>query len=216
MARDAAASKIAAQLRTRIIQGDLVPGTRIVQEDVAAEFGVSRLPIREAFRSLESAGLVTLVASTGAWVSSLGTEESREVYLMRERLEPLLLGLSVPKHSPSSLADCAEALRAVSTAESNGDFLVADREFHRALMSRANSPRLQSMVDHLWNLTHYYRRLLLELHGIERRDDILDEHRMLLRAVEDGDVESAEALMAFHIRHTRQIIEQRPEIFVDG
>jgi DNA-binding transcriptional regulator YhcF (GntR family) len=96
---------IAAELRTRIIGGLLQPGDRIRQEEIAAELGVSRIPIREALRSLAAAGLVTLVPSTGAWVTELSLEECREVYLMRERLEPLLLSMAMPLHTPESIAD---------------------------------------------------------------------------------------------------------------
>src|SRR6476659_6159148 len=88
----AASQRIAGELSQRILGGDLAPGTRIRQEQIAEEFGVSRLPIREALRILESHGLVTLVASSGAWVSSMNLAECQETYLIRERIEPLALG----------------------------------------------------------------------------------------------------------------------------
>ena len=81
----AASQRIADELSQRILDGDLAPGTRIRQEQIAEEFGVSRLPIREALRILESHGLVTLVASSGAWVSSMNLAECQETYLIRER-----------------------------------------------------------------------------------------------------------------------------------
>lgn len=68
---NAASTRVAAELRARIIDGVIPPGTRIRQEEIAEEFGVSRVPVRETLRILESFGLVTLVASTGAWVSTL-------------------------------------------------------------------------------------------------------------------------------------------------
>ncbi|MDN5833598.1 MAG: GntR family transcriptional regulator, partial [Brevibacterium sp.] len=197
----AASARIAAELRSRIIQGVLAPGTRIRQEEIAEEFGVSRLPIRETLRILESSGLVTLVASTGAWVSTLDLEECREIYLMRERLEPLLLRLAMPTHTTESFAGFEASAQRVEEATSSGDFLECDRDFHRALMAGPKTIRLHDTVDHLWNLTHYYRRQLLAPDGItrrSRREDIYAEHRMILRAVIDGDVESAEAMLALH------------------
>ena len=152
---------IAAELRSRIIAGQLQPGARIRQEEIAAEFGVSRIPIREALRALANAGLVTLVPSTGAWVTELSLEECREVYLMRERLEPLLLSLAMPTHTPESLTEFVHLAEAVERASAPGEFLERDREFHRAIMAGAGEGRLSQTVDHLWNLSHYYRRRLL-------------------------------------------------------
>lgn len=212
----ARSATIAAELRLRILAGRMPPGTRIRQEEIAEEFGVSRLPIRESLRILESSGLVTLVASTGAWVSTLDLEECREIYLMRERLEPLLLGLAMPTHTAESFAEFDACASRVEAATSSGEFLECDRDFHRALMAGPRTIRLRETVDHLWNLTHYYRRRLLTPDigtRRSRRDDILAEHRMILRAVVDGDGESAEALMALHIRHTRKLVEQYPEVF---
>ena len=212
----AASARIAAELRSRIIKGVLVPGTRIRQEEIAEEFGVSRLPIRESLRILESSGLVTLVASTGAWVSTLDLDECREIYLMRERLEPLLLRMAMPTHTAESFAQFEASAQRVEAATSPGEFLECDHDFHRALMAGPTTIRLYDTVEHLWNLTHYYRRQLLTPNAATRRSrraDIFAEHRMILRAIIDGDVESAEAMMALHIRHTRRLVELYPEVF---
>jgi DNA-binding GntR family transcriptional regulator len=217
MSHDPARSAaIAAELRTRIIGGQLPPGARIRQEEIAAEFGVSRIPIREALRSLASSGLVTLIPSTGAWVSELSLDECREVYLMRERLEPLLLSMAIPLHTPESMAEFVHLAEAVEAADSPGGFLEADRDFHRAIMAVPGTLRLSETVDHLWNLSHYYRRRLLNPKVSRRKLDIVAEHRMILRAIEIGDVESAEAVMAAHIRQTRRLVEASPELFDRG
>src|SRR3546814_13241440 len=92
----ATGSRIAATLRDAILDGEYAPGERIRQDDLAERHGASRLPVREALRMLEAEGLVTLVANTGAWVSTLGAEECQELYLVRERLGPLLLKMNVP------------------------------------------------------------------------------------------------------------------------
>ena len=92
----AAGARIAAELREAILTGEHAPGTRIRQEDLADRHGASRVPVREALRMLEAEGLVTLIANTGAWVSSLSLVECEEMYQIRERIEPLLLRLNVP------------------------------------------------------------------------------------------------------------------------
>ncbi|MDA7807090.1 GntR family transcriptional regulator, partial [Aquiluna sp.] len=83
--------KIASKLRSQILAGKLVPGSRILQEQLAEEFGASRLPVRDALRRLQAEGLVTIVANTGAWVSKLTKAECEDAYQIRERLEPLLM-----------------------------------------------------------------------------------------------------------------------------
>lgn len=214
---NAASTRVAAELRARIIDGVIPPGTRIRQEEIAEEFGVSRVPVRETLRILESFGLVTLVASTGAWVSTLDFDECREIYLMRERLEPLLLGLAMPTHTPESFGDFERLAQHVEAAPTKAEFLHRDRDFHRALLAGPPTKRLRDTVDHLWDLTHYYRRQLLQPEGsARRREDIVAEHQMILRAVMDGDPESAEAALAFHIRHTRKLVERHPEIFAQS
>ena len=99
-----AAQRIADSLRESILGGELSPGDRIVQEDLSARYGGSRIPVREALRQLESDGLVRLVANTGAWVASLTLAECSEVYQTRERLEPLLLRFSAEHLTQEKLA----------------------------------------------------------------------------------------------------------------
>ncbi|HAM26782.1 MAG TPA: GntR family transcriptional regulator, partial [Microbacteriaceae bacterium] len=102
--RDGSAGhRIATRLREAILTGAYAPGARIRQEDLAEEFGASRLPVREALRILESDGLITLVANTGAWVAHLSLAECEEMYQIRERIEPLLLRYSMPNLSPETL-----------------------------------------------------------------------------------------------------------------
>ncbi|WP_346036356.1 GntR family transcriptional regulator [Brevibacterium picturae] len=163
-------------------------------------------------------GSVNAEAASARWASKrLSIDECREIYLMRERLEPLLLSMAMPTHTAESFAEFEASAARVEEAASRGEFLERDRDFHRALMAGPTTIRLQETVDHLWNLTRYYRRQLLAPNGVtrrSRREDIFAEHHMILKAVVDGDVESAEAMMALHIRHTRKLVEQHPEIFM--
>ena len=106
----AAGTRVAAELREAILAGEYSPGARIRQEDVAERHGASRVPVREALRRLESEGLVTLVANTGAWVAQLNLQECEEMYQIRERLEPLLLRYNVPLLTDEQIgrASCRE------------------------------------------------------------------------------------------------------------
>ncbi len=159
-------ARIAEGLRTAILRGEYPPGTRIRQEDVAARFGASRLPVRVALRMLESDGLVTLIANSGAWVSQLSLKECEEMYQMRERIEPLLLGFSAPELSEETIDRLAALANAMEEEPDIDAFLAIDREFHLLSYSGATTIVLGDTVRKLWNATHHYRRafaLLLDV-----------------------------------------------------
>ena len=95
-----AGARVADELREAILRGAHPPGTRLRQEELAAQYGASRVPVREALRILEAEGLVTTVANTGAWIARLSLDECVELYQVRERIEPLLLRYSLPHLTP--------------------------------------------------------------------------------------------------------------------
>lgn len=209
----ASSAKITEVLRTRILNGELKPGARIRQEVIAAEFGVSRIPIRESLRILEAAGLITIVASSGAWVASMNLAALQETYLIRERLEPLLLGMAVPLHTKESITRLRELNREVRESSSVDEFVDLDRRFHQATFEGPSAENLRMMVDRLWNSTQHYRRAFMQLVWEDGIRETFMEHDLIVRAIADHDVRSAEDLMEMHIRRTRLALEDHPEIF---
>lgn len=208
-----ASSRIAEALRARILDGELAPGDRIRQEEIAEEFGVSRMPIRESLRILESAGLVTIVASSGAWVSSMDLTDLQESYLIRERLEPLLLGLAIPLHTPTSIIGLQKLSSRIENVPTVEEFLDLDRKFHMATFHGPNMHNLRNIIDRLWNSTQHYRRAFMQLVWEDSIHRTHMEHQLIVNAITDQDVETAEHLMAMHIRRTRLALEHHPEIF---
>lgn len=209
----AVSGQIADELENRIVVGTLPPGTRIRQEQIAQELGVSRLPIREALRMLEAKGLVTLVASTGAWVSSMNVAECQEIYMIRERLEPLALGIAVdrmPESTVERLEGLATEMEKTSSVE---HFIELDRRFHLLSFQDADAPTLRQMVERLWNTTQHYRRAYVQLIGSDGLRETHLEHRLLIGAMRRRDQRSAEELLAMHIRKTRMALVDHPEIF---
>lgn len=209
----ASSAKITEVLRTRILNGELRPGARIRQEVIAAEFGVSRIPIRESLRILEAAGLITIVASSGAWVASMNLAELQETYLIRERLEPLLLGMAVPLHTKESITRLRELNREVRESSSVDEFVDLDRKFHQSTFEGPSAENLRMMVDRLWNSTQHYRRAFMQLVWEDGIRETFMEHDLIVKAIADHDVRSAEDLMEMHIRRTRLALEDHPEIF---
>ena len=89
-------ARIADEIRSAVLSGEMRPGMRIRQELLAAKFGASRIPVREALKQLENEGLVVLAPNRGAWIADVNSEESIEVYKIREVVEPLAIFESVP------------------------------------------------------------------------------------------------------------------------
>jgi DNA-binding GntR family transcriptional regulator len=208
-----ASHRIADRLRTAILDGSYLPGERIRQEDEAARSGASRIPVREALRMLDAEGLVTLVANSGAWVSKLTLDECVETYLIRERLEPLLL-----RRSMDNLHDAAVDRLAALAAEMEAGtgveaFMRADREFHLASYAGAASGETWQIIHRMWNTTQHYRREFTRLVSGSGLSVTHLEHRLLLDSVRRRDADDAERVLVTHIRRTRLELEKHPEVF---
>lgn len=209
----AAGARIAAELRTAILAGEYAPGARVRQEDLADRHGASRLPVREALRMLEAEGLVTLVANTGAWVSRLSVAECAEMYQIRERIEPLLLGLSIPHLSPTQIDELSRLADAMEVSRDVEEFLALDRRFHLTSYAAAETALLGDTVMRLWNRTQHYRRAFTRLFRSEGDRSVHFEHQLLVTAIRARDVPEAEALLHGHIRRTRLELARHPELF---
>jgi DNA-binding GntR family transcriptional regulator len=209
-----ASHRIADALRSAILDGRYLPGERIRQEEVAARSGVSRIPVREALRMLASEGLVTLVANTGAWVTRLSLDECVETYLIRERLEPLLLRASLPNLDETAigrLATLTEAMAAPSAGVA--EFLRLDREFHLASYAGAPPGETSQIIGRMWNTTQHYRREFTKLAAGAGMGVTHLEHRLLLDCIGRRDGDDAERVLVTHIRRTRLALQQHQEIF---
>jgi len=221
--RDNVAShRIADGLRTAILNGSYLPGERIRQEDVAARSGASRIPVREALRMLDAEGLVTLVANSGAWVTKLTLDECVETYLIRERLEPFLLRLSMPGLSDAAIERLGAGVLEMEAGTGVDAFLRADREFHLSSYAGAASSETWQIIHRMWNTTQHYRREFTRRaarpgpgarHGEGGLSVIHMEHRLLLDCVRRRDADDAERVLVTHIRRTRLELEKHPEIF---
>jgi DNA-binding GntR family transcriptional regulator len=210
----AAGTRIADRLRSAILDGDYRPGTRIRQEDLAELHGASRVPVREALRILESEGLVTLVANTGAWVSRLSLADCEEMYQIRERLEPLLLRYNVPRLSDGLINSLDELATRMEQPGGVERFLILDREFHLSAYQVAQTTLLGDTVRQLWNRTQHYRRAFMEVFRPDDRS-VHHEHHLLVAAIRRRDLDESERVLAAHIRRTRLELARHPEIFAE-
>ena len=212
----ASSARVAHYLRTAILRGEIPPGGWIRQEDVAARFGTSRLPVREELRMLEAEGLTEHEPNKGARVPHLQQHEVDVIYQMRERLEPLALSESIPRLGEETLDRLEQVQRRIEANEDVESFLALDREFHLLTYSGCDIDQVTSIVTRLWNSTQHYRRAFVALGGAGRRWVINAEHRLLLDAINRRDPVDAERYLSGHIRRTRIELARHPEIFREG
>ncbi|MGD9916408.1 MAG: GntR family transcriptional regulator [Paenirhodobacter sp.] len=198
---------IMADLRSAILSGVYAPGTRIRQEELAERFGTSRIPVREALKDLETQGLITLVPNSGAWIARIDPAECNEIYKIRERIEPLALGESIPHLSEEQIDRLAALVDAIDATREVEDFLRLDREFHLESYAGAQMPTLLAMIERFWNTTQHYRRAYTRLIGGEGQWVIHYEHRLILEAIRRRDAEEGEQMLRSHIRRTRLQIQ---------
>jgi DNA-binding GntR family transcriptional regulator len=208
------------ELRTAILDGRLRPGQRIGQAAIASEFGVSRLPVREALRELQSEGLVTLVPNAGARVASLDADELEEVYWLRERLEPPLLAESLPRLSADVIAQLRQYIDEMETLAETRDsdrWEKADRQFHiLALAGATRRARVGRIIENLWDLSAPYRLTFLREASTDLMTAVHMEHRLLLKAIERGRTTEARLLLTTHIRRTHTSLKAIPGLFVES
>ena len=212
---DVSSARVAAYLRDAILGGDLRPGDRIRQEDVAARLDTSRVPVREALRMLEAEGLTEHQPHKGARVPRLSQHEVEVVYKMRERLEPLALAESMALLGEDDHERLEEVLERIEANNDVEKFLDLDREFHMLTYSACAIEPLNANVNRLWNSTQHYRRSYVALGGRNRMWVVNAEHRLILDAVVRRDADDAERYLAGHIRRTRIELGHHPEVFAE-
>lgn len=208
-----AGERIAVALRDAILSGEYPPGARIRQEALAQRFGASRVPVREALRTLENEGLVTLVANSGAWVSTLSLAQCEEIYQIRERIEPLLLRYAAPGLTPGRLDALEELAEAMSETTEIDEFLRLDRQFHLSSYEPAQTDQLGELALKLWNATQPYRRAYTQAIDDNAWQIVHHEHRLIVASLRNNDVAEAENTLAAHIRRTRRRLARTPELF---
>jgi DNA-binding GntR family transcriptional regulator len=200
--------KIASEIRSAVLSGEMRPGMRIRQELLAAHFGASRIPVREALKQLENEGLVVLAPNRGAWIADVNSEESIEVYKIREAVEPLAIFESVPNLTDADIDSLDATVRDLESVTTLEDYIQLDREFHLRTYSRARMPQLLAMVERFWNSTQHFRRQFVKetfaKDGLPFSDP---QHLLLMDAIRGRDAEAAQVLVRLHIRRTRILIQ---------
>ncbi|MBD2489672.1 GntR family transcriptional regulator [Aulosira sp. FACHB-615] len=188
---------IADALREAILRGIFQEGQSLRQDEIATQFGVSRIPVREALRQLEAEGLVTLHLNRGAMVSVLTAAEAQEICEIRSALEVQAIQLAIPKFSAADLEKAALILETTDQTTDAGLLAQFNWEFHAALYTSAERPRLLAMIKNLHiNCDRYVRMQMAQMDYQERSQK---EHYQLLDACKQRDTKTAVRLLKRHI-----------------
>lgn len=202
---DTISARISKMLADRIISGAIEAGARLRQDHVAEEFGASHVPVREAFRLLESQGLVVSEPRRGVRVAGFTLEEVREVAEMRAALEALALRNAFP-HMTKAILDTAEdANRAGDRARDVHAWEDANRNFHRIILTPCGMPRLLKTIDDLQTAS---ARFLFSGWRAEWEAPTDRDHRAILDALRAGQADVAASVLA---RHVQTIGQKRPK-----
>jgi DNA-binding GntR family transcriptional regulator len=194
------------QLRRRILLGELAPGATFSQVQLAGQLGVSRTPLREAVRLLQTEGLLQSEPKRRVRVSPLTTEDFEDLYTIRITLDSLAVRLTVPRLSDAELAVIRLRYLEATAAAGNGDaagYRESHRQFHFALFAHAG-PRLVRQVQDLWDHAERYRGLHLK-HGGDLAHLVRlgqHDHLAILEAAEARDAALAATRMAEHLART--------------
>jgi DNA-binding GntR family transcriptional regulator len=190
----------------RIRSGRYAPNDRLIPEEIAADVGMSRMPVREAFRRLAAEGLVTIRPNRGCVVSGLTLDEIFEVFEVRSVLEGLAVRLAMPKIDRSVLADLRLQLKRMEMSEKlEGDKWLEDHyRFHEYLCGLSARPKLIAQIRTLHVAIEPYLRVYR--HHAKKSRSAGEAHRVLVNALAAGDVRAAEEAMRDHVLGTAPLL----------
>jgi DNA-binding GntR family transcriptional regulator len=205
---------IASRLRERILQGEYEVGTRLLQDVLAADFGVSHIPVREALRELAAEGLVTIRPQLGAIVAGISPESVAELLEVRALLELKAVRWAMPNVTETLLDHAENILREAEQETETGNWMDCNWRFHRSIYDCAQRPWLSETIQALNVRVERSVRLLLSTSHYRQQAEA--EHRAILAAVRVRNIDAACSLLNQHLFETahaltRMLAEFQPE-----
>jgi len=212
-------TKVVQSVRAAIISGELAPGAKTTETQIATILGVSRTPVREALRQLEAQGFVTLIKNSGVIIADFTLEDTLSILQVRGVLEGLSARLAAAMATPEQIAH----LRSVHTllddlerneSHSSGEeFMLADRSFHDYVIEISGNFHISLITDSLKGRLLRLHTLLIDLSGGTILDQVQAEHSEILEAIASGQGEKAEHLSRLHMglmgNHVEAMVAER-------
>lgn len=205
-----ASREAASLLREAIVEGRLKPGERLKEQQLAAEFGISRTPIREALLFLEAEGAVELIPNRGAIVRRYTIEEIEDAYELRALLEGFACRRAAERVDAQTLKKLERSNKQFAKLRPGKDLVELAREnhfFHNAILETAASERLSAMVRGVIELPLVYKSFFW--YSADQKRVSEHYHNQITRALTKRDAERAELLMKEHVFEARDFLVTR-------
>lgn len=195
-------------LREAILKGELKPGERLMELQLAAKLGVSRTPIREAIRMLQQEGLAVTIPRRGAEVARMTEKDMEDVLLIREALEILAVQLASEKITKEQIAELEEHVAAFDNAVKTADvkqIAQTDIDFHDIIYTAAENPKLVGMLNNLREQIYRYRVEYLKDEKIYPR--LIEEHKQIIDGLKRRDKEYVTMMMKKHMENQANAVK---------
>ena len=195
------------ELKMQILTGKIVPGTRMMEVDLAEDMGVSRTPIREAIRKLEKEGLVTIEPRRGAYASQISIKDMVDILEVRQNMEGLAAYFAAQRMSrdvQEELLQVAEGYNDAVVAGDMAEMIKYDTRFHRIIVEASNNKVLLQMIEQLQELVLRFRYLYYS--DFKRAEDMPSEHKIIYDAIIAGDAEAAREAAYVHIQRLKELV----------
>jgi DNA-binding GntR family transcriptional regulator len=204
-------SHVQSVLLEAILSGGLAPGERLWVDEVAEHFGVSKIPVREALKALETAGWVQSQPRRGTYVRPLSRDELRQTFEMRRLLEPYSARLAAERRTDAQLAELKDLLAQSARALKEADVVTVtavNSRFHSVMADAAGNAMLGESIA---KLELQLRRYFIAVDW-QRRRESMAQHKAIYEAIRDQDVKGAEKLTLAHIEHTESLASHSIEM----
>jgi len=201
--------RVLAALRQAITSGELAPNTQLSESALAAQFGTSRTPIREALKQLQTEKLVRIVPRVGTFVTELSWQEIIEISLVKEVLEGLAARLVAQRGDRSALAALERNLDEsdlATASNANARYVELVREFHDLIVEHSRNQKLLEHYTTVMNQYPYSRLVFASLQQPARPTKSLSEHYAIFHAIAAGDGDAAEIAMRTHSASARRAL----------
>jgi DNA-binding GntR family transcriptional regulator len=197
-----------ARIRTMVLSGELLPGQKVHQAELADQLGISRIPVREALATLHAEGVLVHKPNTGFTVARFSGEDLSEIYLMRRLLETeLLRSLDMAVVDLAAMVRINRQMKAIGSAENRDEYQKLNRQFHFLLFDASPLRLIRQEVSKLWYMSGFYRSLYL--YETDSFAHLSHEHDNILDAVRARDVKRLIKEADTHRSGTERLVVQR-------
>ena len=200
------------ELKRQILVGEIAPGTRMMEVDLADDMGVSRTPVREAIRKLEKEGLVTIEPRRGAYASDISIKDMLDVLEVRQNLEGMAAALAARKVTEEEKRDFIKANEAYNAAVKSGnteEIIKCDEYFHQLIVNYSDNKTLTQLLSQVQELALRFRYIYYD--DFSRYEKMPMEHMEIEETILSGDTERARIVAEEHVAHLKEFVVKHGE-----